>query len=214
MPTRRSPSKAAYLRLDLLHGDRLPRLPRHRRHHLPDRLPDPRLQGRLHAAGSISASRRRPGTGISSTSSGCSCSPRSTSGAAGARRSTAERSGRERAARRCGRACAAIARAAARRPCSTAGSRFAPRCRALRARLRQLQRRRRPGGLPDPDRRRDRRRSARSPSSWRVEPPCWVHLVWIPVGAALTIGGLRARQGAGCSPRNIGTARAKGGSTE
>ena len=29
----------------LLHGDRLPRLPRHRRHHLPDRLPRPRLQG-------------------------------------------------------------------------------------------------------------------------------------------------------------------------
>src|SRR5436190_3642405 len=23
------------------------------------------------------------------------------------------------------------------------------------------------------------------------EPPWWVHLVWIPVGAALTIGGLR-----------------------
>ena len=36
--------------------------------------------------GSISASRRPPGTGISSTSCGCSCSPRSTSGAAGARR--------------------------------------------------------------------------------------------------------------------------------
>ena len=23
------------------------------------------------------------------------------------------------------------------------------------------------------------------------EPPWWVHLAWIPVGAALTIGGLR-----------------------
>ena len=32
-----------HLRLGLLHGDRLPRLPRHRRHDLPDRLPDPRL---------------------------------------------------------------------------------------------------------------------------------------------------------------------------
>ena len=32
-----------YLYLDLLHGDRLPRLPRHRRHDLPDRLPGPRL---------------------------------------------------------------------------------------------------------------------------------------------------------------------------
>ena len=36
--------------------------------------------------GSISGSKRPPGTGISSTSCGCSCSPRSTSGAAGARR--------------------------------------------------------------------------------------------------------------------------------
>ena len=50
-------------------------------------------QGRLHARSSISASRRPPGTGISSTWCGCSCSSRSMSGAAGARRSTpAERS--------------------------------------------------------------------------------------------------------------------------
>ena len=48
-------------------------------------------EGRLHARASISASRRPPGTGISSTSCGCSCSPRSTSGAAGARRPTGER---------------------------------------------------------------------------------------------------------------------------
>ena len=39
---------------------------------------------------SISGSKRPPGTGISSTSSGCSCSSRSTSGAAGARRTAAE----------------------------------------------------------------------------------------------------------------------------
>ena len=32
-----------HLRLDLLHGDRLPRLPRDHRHDLPDRLPAPRL---------------------------------------------------------------------------------------------------------------------------------------------------------------------------
>ena len=36
--------------------------------------------------GSISVSRRRPGTGTSSTWCGCSCSPPSMSGAAGARR--------------------------------------------------------------------------------------------------------------------------------
>ena len=38
------------LSLGLLPGDRLPRLPRHRRHHLPAGLPDPRHQGRLHPA--------------------------------------------------------------------------------------------------------------------------------------------------------------------
>ena len=37
------------LRLGLLHGHRLPRLPRHHRHHLPDRLPDPAAGRRLHA---------------------------------------------------------------------------------------------------------------------------------------------------------------------
>ena len=42
-------------------------------------------------------------------------------------------------------------------------------------------------------------------------PPWWVHLVWIPVATALTIGGLRCPK-RGCSPRNIGIARAKGGS--
>ena len=28
-----------------------------------------------------------------------------------------------------------------------------------------------------------------------VEPPLWVHLVWVPVAAALTIGGLRLAKG-------------------
>lgn len=28
-----------------------------------------------------------------------------------------------------------------------------------------------------------------------VEPPWWVHLVWVPVAAALTIGGLRLAKG-------------------
>ena len=45
--------KGNIYRRDLLHGDRLPRLPRHHRHHLPDRLPGPRLQGRLHAQASF-----------------------------------------------------------------------------------------------------------------------------------------------------------------
>ena len=54
----------------------------------------------------------------------------------------------------------------------------------MRPRFRQLQRRRRTGGLPillvgailvD--------------LTW--SPPWWVHLVWIPVGLALTVGGLR-----------------------
>ena len=36
--------------LGLLHGHRLPRLPRHHRHHLPDRLPGPAAGRRLHAA--------------------------------------------------------------------------------------------------------------------------------------------------------------------
>ena len=72
----------------LLHGDRLPRLPRAHRHDLPDRLPDPRHARRVHAATITSASNLPPGTGTSSTWSGCSCSPRSMSGAAGAWRST------------------------------------------------------------------------------------------------------------------------------
>ena len=52
---------------------------------------------RLHARSSISASRRPPGTGTSSTWSGCSCSSASTSGAAGALRSiTGDRPDRSR----------------------------------------------------------------------------------------------------------------------
>ncbi len=70
-----------HLRRDLLHGDRLPRRPRADRHDLPGRLPAPRLSRALHADSSISASSSPPGTGTSSTWSGCSCSPASTSGA-------------------------------------------------------------------------------------------------------------------------------------
>ena len=116
-----------HLRLDLLHGDRLPRLPRDRRDDLPDRLPDPRQSRATSRRGSISASRRPPGTGISSTSCGCSCSRRSTSGAAGARRTRGEPEHREPSRRRSRRRLAAIARAAASTRCSTAGCGFAER---------------------------------------------------------------------------------------
>ena len=60
------------------------------RHDLPDRLPDPRLMRPFHARSSISASSSPPGTGTSSTWSGCSCSSPSMSGApTGAPRSAA-----------------------------------------------------------------------------------------------------------------------------
>ena len=74
------------LRRDLLHGDRLPRLPRADRHDLPAGLPDPGDDWAISRRSSISASRRPPGTGTSSTSSGCSCSPASMSGRRPARR--------------------------------------------------------------------------------------------------------------------------------
>ena len=79
------PFSRQHLRRDLLHGDRLPRLPRDHRHDLPDRLPDPRHRRPLHAASSISASSSPPGTGTSSTWCGCSCSPASMCGAPGRR---------------------------------------------------------------------------------------------------------------------------------
>ena len=46
---RRLPLSRQHLRRDLLHGDRLPRLPCADRHDLPDRLPDPRLSRPFHA---------------------------------------------------------------------------------------------------------------------------------------------------------------------
>ena len=66
------------LRLDLLHADRLPRLPRVRRHAdaaVHHAAPD---EGPLHAASATSASRARPGTGTSSTSSGSASTSSST----------------------------------------------------------------------------------------------------------------------------------------
>ena len=64
-----------HLRRRLLHGDRLPRRPCDHRLDLPDRLPDPRAGRTLQCRSSISASSSPPGTGISSTWCGCSCSP-------------------------------------------------------------------------------------------------------------------------------------------
>ena len=70
-----------HLSVHLLPRHRLPRLPRHRRHLLPDRLLVPRAAPTSSRRSGISASRPPPGTGISSTWSGCSCSPASTGGA-------------------------------------------------------------------------------------------------------------------------------------
>ena len=64
-----------HLRRVLLHGDRLPRLPRHHRHDLPRGLPARASMPATSPRPSTSASRRRPGTGTSSTWSGCSSSP-------------------------------------------------------------------------------------------------------------------------------------------
>ena len=69
-----------HLSLDLLHGDRVPRLPRHHRHHLPEPCACSAPSPAISSPTSISASRRRPGTGISSTWSGCSCSSASIGG--------------------------------------------------------------------------------------------------------------------------------------
>ena len=72
-----------HLRRDVLHGDRLPRRPRHHRLDLPDRLPVPRARPASSRRPSISASNSPPGTGTSSTWCGCSCSPASMCGAPG-----------------------------------------------------------------------------------------------------------------------------------
>ena len=69
------PLQRQYLRRHLLHGDRLPRRPCDHRLDLPDRLPGPRAQRPIQSRPSISASSSPPGTGISSTWCGCSCSP-------------------------------------------------------------------------------------------------------------------------------------------
>ena len=75
---RRLQFRRPHLRLHLLHGDRLPRRARDHRHAVPDRLPVPGARPGTSRPSSISASRRPPGTGTSSTWSGCSCSPAST----------------------------------------------------------------------------------------------------------------------------------------
>ena len=69
------------LRLDILHGDGLPRRARDHRHDLPCCLSRPSDAMAHSRRSSTSGSRRLPGTGTSSTWSGCSSSPASTSGA-------------------------------------------------------------------------------------------------------------------------------------
>ncbi len=154
-----------HLRRHLLHGDRLPRLPRHHRHDLPDRLPGARAERAISGRSSISASRPRPGTGISSTWSGCSSSPASMCGAIRAAITTERRPG-------------ALSAAAADRdgaegplPALRRGAplRRFPEARAalprLRARLQLRRFRRRAGRIHHPHRR--VRRSPARRSSWR-----------------------------------------------
>ena len=67
------PFHRRHLSIDLFHGDRVSRFPRHHRHDLPGRLP---LSGRgadTSNPTTISGSRQPPGIGILSTSCGCSC---------------------------------------------------------------------------------------------------------------------------------------------
>ncbi len=80
---RRLQLRRAHLRLDVLHGDGLPRRARHHRHDLPHCVPVARARRVPSRPRHTSASRRRPGTGTSSTWCGCSSSPASTSGALG-----------------------------------------------------------------------------------------------------------------------------------
>ena len=106
-----------------------------------------------------------------------------------------------------GGASPAIAPDAGHAPCSRGWvhSRHVPQ---LRAGFRQLQRRRRAGRLPDLHRRRDRRRR-RARCRRHLPPPWWVHLVWIPVAAALTSAGCASPR-RGCSRRNIDIAPREG----
>ena len=71
-------AQLGHLRLDLLHADRLPRLPRVRRHADAAVHHAAADEGPLHAASATSASKARPGTGTSSTSSGSACTSSST----------------------------------------------------------------------------------------------------------------------------------------
>ena len=69
--------------------------------------------------------------------------------------------------------------------------RFAPRCRACGLDFDAFNVGDGPAAFLILDRRRDSSPAARSGSSSPSAPPYWVHLVWIPVAAVLTIGGLR-----------------------
>ena len=108
-----------HLSLDLFHGDRVPRLPRHHRHAASWRSACGGRSAAISPRPTISGSKPRPGTGISSTWSGCSCSSASTGGAWGPRcrsasRQRGEAAWRSRRFRSRMRHCCAAARAAAR----------------------------------------------------------------------------------------------------
>ena len=194
-----------HLRRHLLHGDRLPRRARHHRHDLPRRLPGAGLSRPLHAASSTSASRRRPGTGTSSTSSGCSSSPASTSGGtpAAIMEGTAARSSGD------GRGQGALSAAKSDRRTGLRGRLSALRARAALRRVPELAPRCSACGLDyafaD---------SADGPAEFvilivgfviagaallveiRFSPPIWVHRrVWGPLVLVLCLGMLRPLKG-------------------
>src|SRR6185312_4319473 len=154
-----------HLRFDLLHGDRLPRFPRDRRDDLPDRLPHSREPRRLHAQAAF----RIRGGGLV---------------LALRRRRVAVPVHLDLRLGRMGRA----ARGA--HTLFAGWVRFAHKCRGC--------------GLDF-----DSYNVGDGPAAFLIfivgtivvvaalvvdgmfSPPWWVHLVWIPVAAALTVGGLR-----------------------
>ena len=77
-----------HLRFGVLHGDRLPRVSRAGRHDLPDRVPGARLQGPLHPAAALRVRSGRVVLALRRRGVAVPVHRRSTSGAAGARRST------------------------------------------------------------------------------------------------------------------------------
>ena len=180
------------LRLDLLYGDGLPRLSCHDRHDVPDRVHVPRVLQPIPRPDKHCRPRGRPpGTGTSSTWSGCSCSPGSTGGGghiARRRRALSEVAANRPSALSAGLKSAAPR--AARGHCSRAS------CRAMRV-VRSA-----PSICPP-------RTAATGPwrsscSSWArswspsrcsskfpYSPPVWLHLLWLPLIMVLVLALMR-----------------------